>query len=119
MGIRHTDCVAMGHSRKRDERATSGCAGRKERWTEIPLRDGQQGRDAGPPWGFAGAKGEKRRPTGMRGGRTLRSGGKFSGAARPPDLTLRHTEWGRRKVGARPPDRRKTPGGGSTEWAGE
>ena len=75
MGIRHAEGVAMGHARKRGERATGGCTGRRERRAESPLRDGQRGGDAGPPWGMARAKGEKQRPEGLEGGRTLGSGG--------------------------------------------
>ena len=100
MGIRHTDGVGMGQSRKRGKRAMSACPGRWEQRTESPLRDSLRGGDVGPPCDITGAKGEKRRPAGIGGGRTLGSGGETMGPTRPP-------EW------------RKSLRGGATEWAGE
>ena len=79
MGTCPADGVNMGHSRKRGKRATDGCAGRRERRTEGPLRDDQRGGDARPPWGRAGARGEKRRPAVLGKSRTLGSGGGNSG----------------------------------------
>ena len=48
----------------------------REKRPESPLRDGQRGGDAGPPWGI-GAKGEKRRPAGLGKIRTFGSGGRL------------------------------------------
>ena len=73
----HNDGVDMGHAIKRGERASGGGAVWRERRPESPLRDGRQGRDVGPPWGMAQARGEKRRPVGLGGSRTLGSGGNF------------------------------------------
>ena len=53
MGTHPTDGVAMGHARKRGEKDTGECEGRRERRRESPLCDGRPGIDAGPPWGEA------------------------------------------------------------------
>ena len=59
MGPRPADGVAMGPARKRGERATGGCEGRRERRRESHLHNGRRCRDAGPPWGEAGARGKE------------------------------------------------------------
>ena len=83
MGTRPAEGVTMEHTRKRGKRATGGCAVRRERRPEGPLRDGQQGGDARLPWGRAGARGEKRRPAGLGKSRTLGREGKLWGPRSP------------------------------------
>ena len=111
METRPTHGVAMGHARKRGERATGGREGRQERRPEGPLCNVRQGGDARPPWGRAGARGKKRRPAGLGKSRTLGSAEKLW--VEPKFHGVGEEEGGRKATGVE-----ENPGGGATEWAG-
>ena len=104
----------MGHARKRGERATGGCEGRRERRQEH-LRDGQRGETRsrhGVHTQHGGEKGGRRSwesdyPWGL---------GETMGTARPPEWTPIPTEWSGRRGAARSPEWRKIQGGSAMEW---
>ena len=118
MGIRNADGIAMGHARKRGERATGGCAGRRERRPERPLRNSQRGGDAGPHEARQGQRDKNEAGRNWRGQNPW-EWGETMGATRPLEWTPRPTDWGGRRGAARPPEWRKTPVGAAVEWAGE
>ena len=97
MGTRHADGVTMGHTRKRGERDTGGCVGRRERRPESPLRDGRRSGDVGPTWGMARAESKKRRLAGLGGRRTF--GGREASGVDPDTHGVGGEEGGREASG--------------------
>ena len=76
-----------------------GCKGRQERRPESHLRDGQQGRDGGPPWGEVGARGKKGGRQGWEGAEPLgmgrNSGGREASRVDPNPHGVKGEDGGR------------------------
>ena len=70
----------MGHAGYRRRSDTCVSVGRRGQHWEIPLRGRLQGGSVGPPWGKAGAKGEKRRQAGKYERQNLGSVGQRRGS---------------------------------------
>ena len=93
----------MGHARKRGERDTGGCEGRRERQREGTSETDDGGETRGRH-GAPKEQGGKTKAARDSKGQNPGEWGETLGAVRPPEWTLSPTEWNGERGGPRPPE---------------